>query len=472
MPAMAALPEPLPDPVPIRPRGPLDARVRPPGLAEPHEPRAAGRGARPRARAARRRDRERRRAWPCARGCARSASRSRSNGDAGRVAGCAGRLPARGARDVDVRASGTTARFLTRGRHARRRGAEVVLDGSARMRERPIGDLAAALRALGARRRDARPRRLPAACACAAAASRAARVAIDARRSSQYVSGVLLAAPCAARDVELALVEGRAGLAPLRRSHAPGDARVRRRRRAGRRHGGLRVARGGYRGRRYAIEPDAQAAVYAFAAAAIAGGRVRGRGPRPPASRQTDLRILEVFERDGLPRRARRGRRSSSRRPAGALARRRRATATDARRGARARGGGAVRRRARPRSATSRTCASRRPTGSRRSRPRSAGSAAAPRPGPTGCASSPAPLHGARSRPTTTTAWRCPSRSPACACRASRSATRAAWRRPGPASSPRSRAGRARINRHSARGADAPRPSARMAARDPARSAS
>jgi 3-phosphoshikimate 1-carboxyvinyltransferase len=62
--------------------------------------------------------------------------------------------------------------------------------------------------------------------------------------------------------------------------------------------GGLRVAHGGYAGRHYAIEPDAQAAVYAFAAAAIAGGRVVVEGIRP-ASRQPDLRILEVFERMG-----------------------------------------------------------------------------------------------------------------------------------------------------------------------------
>jgi 3-phosphoshikimate 1-carboxyvinyltransferase len=123
------------------------------------------------------------------------------------------------------------------------------------------------------------------------------RVAIDARRSSQYVSGVLLAAPCAAGDVELALVDGKLVSRPfvdltlqvMREFGADaawtdGD--------------GLRVARGGYTGRRYPIEPDAQAAVYAFAAAAIAGGRVLVEG-LGPASRQPDLAILRVFEQMG-----------------------------------------------------------------------------------------------------------------------------------------------------------------------------
>src|SRR4030095_8819342 len=48
----------------------------------------------------------------------------------------------------------------------------------------------------------------------------------------------------------------------------------------------------------YTVEPDAQSAVYPFAAAAIAGGRVMVLG-LPPESRQTDLRLLDVLERMG-----------------------------------------------------------------------------------------------------------------------------------------------------------------------------
>ena len=75
------------------------------------------------------------------------------------------------------------------------------------MRERPIEDLAAALRALGAGvevlgRAGCPPLRV------AGGGLPGGRARIDARRSSQYVSAVLLAAPCAARDVELDFVDG------------------------------------------------------------------------------------------------------------------------------------------------------------------------------------------------------------------------------------------------------------------------
>jgi 3-phosphoshikimate 1-carboxyvinyltransferase len=61
----------------------------------------------------------------------------------------------------------------------------------------------------------------------------------------------------------------------------------------------LRVAAGRrYVGRRYEIEPDASAAAYPFAAAAIAGGRVRVEGV-PPGSLQSDFRLVDVLERMG-----------------------------------------------------------------------------------------------------------------------------------------------------------------------------
>jgi 3-phosphoshikimate 1-carboxyvinyltransferase len=61
----------------------------------------------------------------------------------------------------------------------------------------------------------------------------------------------------------------------------------------------LRVVAGrGYAGRRYAIEPDASAAVYGFCAAAIAGGRVRVEGIAAD-SIQADLAVLPILERMG-----------------------------------------------------------------------------------------------------------------------------------------------------------------------------
>jgi len=208
------------------------------------------------------------------------------------VEGCGGRLPARGAA-VDARASGTTARFLTAA--ATLASGPTVVDGTPRMRERPIEDLAAALRALGAPvevlgRGGCPPVRV------AGGGLPGGRARIDARRSSQYVSGILLAAPCAAHDVELEFVEG----AAVSRAFLELTAEVMRAFGAeiDLASGGARVRARPYAARDYAVEPDAQSAVYPLAAAAIAGGRVLVPGI-PPDSRQTDLRVLEVLERMG-----------------------------------------------------------------------------------------------------------------------------------------------------------------------------
>jgi 3-phosphoshikimate 1-carboxyvinyltransferase len=61
----------------------------------------------------------------------------------------------------------------------------------------------------------------------------------------------------------------------------------------------LRVRAGrGYRGRDYAIEPDASAAVYPLCAAAITGGRARIQGI-PADSIQADMQVLGVLEAMG-----------------------------------------------------------------------------------------------------------------------------------------------------------------------------
>jgi 3-phosphoshikimate 1-carboxyvinyltransferase len=58
------------------------------------------------------------------------------------------------------------------------------------------------------------------------------------------------------------------------------------------------VAPQSYRGTRYRIEPDASAASYAFAAAAMVGGRVRVEG-LSPASLQGDVAFVDLLERMG-----------------------------------------------------------------------------------------------------------------------------------------------------------------------------
>jgi 3-phosphoshikimate 1-carboxyvinyltransferase len=209
------------------------------------------------------------------------------------VRGTGGRLAAP-ACPLDARASGTTARFLTAA--ATLAAGPCTVDGTPRMRERPIRDLVDALRRLGAHvaylGRDGFP---PVWVGGGGLPGGVAR--IDARRSSQYVSAILMVAPCAARDVELEFEEGALVSRPFAEMTldvmrafgaeaelGAGGARVR----AGRR----------YAARRYAIEPDAQSAVYAFAAAAVAGGRVRVLD-LPGHSRQADLRFVDALARMG-----------------------------------------------------------------------------------------------------------------------------------------------------------------------------
>jgi 3-phosphoshikimate 1-carboxyvinyltransferase len=172
----------------------------------------------------------------------------------------------------------------------------VTIDGTARMRERPIADEAEALRALGAEveilgRGGCPPVRVQ------GGGLPGGEATIDARRSSQYVSGILLAAPYAARDVTLRFLDG----VLVSRSFVDLTLDVMQAfgAEAAPEADAVRVRAGRhYRPRTHAIEPDAQSAVYGFAAAAIAGGRVRVEGI-PASSRQTDLAVLDVLEAMG-----------------------------------------------------------------------------------------------------------------------------------------------------------------------------
>jgi 3-phosphoshikimate 1-carboxyvinyltransferase len=225
---------------------------------------------------------------------ARLGCRVAVDGNAWRVPGCDGRLRApEGTLYVDN--SGTTARFLTAA--AALADGPVVIDGNARMRERPISDLVQALERLGGRCEILGEGGCPPVRVAGGGLS-GGSARIDASRSSQYVSAVLLAAPYAAKDVDLAFEDGVLVSRPyveltLQIMSAFGaEARFE----AG---GGLHVAAGRpYSARDYAVEPDASSAAYPFCAAAIAGGRVRVEGI-PRDSIQADLGLLDVLERMG-----------------------------------------------------------------------------------------------------------------------------------------------------------------------------
>jgi 3-phosphoshikimate 1-carboxyvinyltransferase len=283
----------LPDPLPIATRGPLAAQLRVPG-SKSLTNRALLVAALARGTSQLRGALESDDTRAMQRALAQLGCPIDTRGDVWEVAGRDARLSQPTA-PLDTANSGTTARFLTAA--ATLANGPVEIDGNARMRERPIADLVDALRALGARceilgRNGCPPVRV----AGGGLPGGAAR--IDAQRSSQYVSAILLAAPYAHHDVDLTASGGVIVSRPyidltlqLMRAFgadaewsAPDALHVR----AGRR----------YQARDYTIEADASAAAYPFCAAAIAGGSVRVDGVAPD-SLQPDYRLLGILERMG-----------------------------------------------------------------------------------------------------------------------------------------------------------------------------
>jgi 3-phosphoshikimate 1-carboxyvinyltransferase len=283
----------LPDPLTIEPRGPLDARVRVPGSKSVTNrallAAALAEGGSELTGALASDDTEVMIASLSALGSAVDAS-----GEPWRVAGTGGRLRAPAA-PLFVGNSGTTARFLTAA--ACLADGPVTIDGTARMRERPIGDLTAALAQLGAECRFPGESGFPPVIV-AGGGLRGGNAAIAASRSSQYVSAVLLAAPYAQHNVALRFLRDRL----VSRPYVELTIDVMRAFGAEAEWDGTDTVfvRAGvhYRSRRYAIEADASSAAYPFCAAAIAGGSVRVDGI-DPATRQPDIRILDLLEQMG-----------------------------------------------------------------------------------------------------------------------------------------------------------------------------
>lgn len=203
-----------------------------------------------------------------------------------------GRWP-KTAADIYVANSGTTMRFLTAlvslG-HGRYR-----LDGVPRMRERPIQDLLSALAQLGVRAYSENNNGCPPV-TVEARGLPGGTVRIRGDVSSQFLSGLLMAAPLAQSDMTIT-VEGPLVSRPyvamtvemMRRFGAAVNVE----------NDSFHIpGRQQYRAQTYAIEPDASAASYFAGAAAICGGEVQLAGLTGD-SLQGDMRFLEVLEQMG-----------------------------------------------------------------------------------------------------------------------------------------------------------------------------
>ncbi len=210
------------------------------------------------------------------------------------VTGCGGRIPSKRAA-VFVGNSGTTARFLTA--MLTLGEGQYELDGNDAMRTRPIEPLLNALRDLGGHVESIEGNGCPP-IRVVASGLRGGRTRLPGTVSSQYFSALLLAAACAhdgmVVDVQDDLVSKPYLDMTIQAMRAFGVV-------AERGEGYRRFeVRGGqaYQATRYAIEADASAASYFFAAAAMVGGQVTlvGLGSE---SLQGDLSFVRILERMG-----------------------------------------------------------------------------------------------------------------------------------------------------------------------------
>lgn len=208
------------------------------------------------------------------------------------IDGCRGVPPAAKA-ELFLENSGTSIRFLTAlcclGRGSYR------LDGNARMRERPIGDLTTALTALGARVRCELNNGCPPVLVETSGII-GGKVQISGEVSSQFLSALLMVAPGALQPITIE-VKGELVSEPYAamtlkvcqafgvtiESMTPGLYRLRPQR---------------YQARDYQVEPDASAASYFFAAAAVTGGEVTVPGLTRGAL-QGDVAFVEVLQQMG-----------------------------------------------------------------------------------------------------------------------------------------------------------------------------
>lgn len=194
--------------------------------------------------------------------------------------------------EVNIGAAGTAMRFLT-AYFATRAGRTVRLDGSERMRHRPIGALVDALRSCGASIDYLGEEGYPPLLIHGARLA-GGEVEIDATVSSQFISALLMAAPAMTDGLRLTLVGEPASepylrmtLGMMRRwgAEAERQANI------------ITVAPGSYHTPdNFEVEADWSAASYWYEIEALTSGWVTLRGlDASGASLQGDSRCMELF---------------------------------------------------------------------------------------------------------------------------------------------------------------------------------
>ena len=233
------------------------------------------------------------------------------------IKGLAGRIPASWA-DLFIGNAGTAARFLTAMLTLGR--GEYRIDGTARMRQRPIGDLVAALNNLGCHVEASAPDAdstgnseatlnpsaqktepppvsfsLPVSIRTKGLTGGTTKIRGDI--SSQFLSGLLMVSPCARNPVEI-IVEGPLSSRPYidLTISVMADFEVQVQRHA---YSKFTIWPQSYRSPgSYSIESDASSASYFFAAPAICGGWVEVENIKRD-TRQGDIGFLDILMKMG-----------------------------------------------------------------------------------------------------------------------------------------------------------------------------
>ena len=208
------------------------------------------------------------------------------------VTGCGGRPPAAKA-DLWLENSGTSIRFLTA--FCSLGTGEYRLDGNERMRERPISHLVESLKLFGVEvdcelGTKCPPVRMNARGLAGGHTKLAGHI------SSQYLSALMMAAPCASNDVQIE-VTGELVSQPYVDMTMGVMAQFGATVRCEDPHRFF-ISPQQYKATNYAIEPDASAASYFFAAAAITGGEVTVEGLSSYAL-QGDVNFVEALQQMG-----------------------------------------------------------------------------------------------------------------------------------------------------------------------------
>ncbi len=171
-----------------------------------------------------------------------------------------------------------------------------TLTGTARMQKRPIKDLLDALQQIGVKARSLKDNGCPPVEITGATIS-VDQVDINCQKSSQYLSALLLIAPCTHNGLEIRDSDG-----PVSRPYVDLTIDLMK-------TFGLRLEREGYRlfnvpggqiyrAGEYAVEADCSQAAYFWGAAAIGGADIKVMGVKADSA-QGDVRFVDLLQRMG-----------------------------------------------------------------------------------------------------------------------------------------------------------------------------